>query len=1679
DEQLAAAPPYLKDLAKHLDHRVRVIPADVVRPSTDVWAAFDPPTDGFRMAQNAMLHSREITFSATDLGVQTRGTGIALTRVYSSAIAHTGPFGRNFDSPWFARVRELPNGSVELYDGTGRRDVFVPVNGVLKAPRGVFLDLRKTPDGFVLVGRGEAKMIFDARGRLKSMIDPNATKADATDGNYVRFFYDEAGRLLHVADPIGRLIALAWNDGRIASVTDFAGRRVEYDYDARGRLVEVRGPDPQSPDSEAPRTRYEWDEPAGDFAQRLYRAGRILRERDGENRIAWEAVYDDAEPWAAAAVLSGGGTWTLTASGALREVLDPLGIKTSYGQDAAGRATTIADANGATQTYAFDDDGRLVASTEPLGETTTYTYAPASQRRHQANLATASRHPRPGTPEAEAGVTRTTAWAYDAKGRVTKIVNADGSEQTIERDARGNPAVVVDASGIAVTNVFGPHGRLLSTHDPRSGTTTFGYDLRGYLAEVKSAAGVTKLEADERGNVVKVVDPMGRTAAFGFNALDQLELEKRAESETRLRYDSTGAVTARRALVGFDEEGEPIWQTSSMLVDEVGRVREQVEAGLTTTWSYDGAGNTTLVQSPASPPTVYTYDALGRIASLAIGPRVTTYAYDANGRSTAVTDALGRTTTFLHDAFGASIGTIDALGIKKVDVHDAAGRAVESKIVKVLPDGKEILLRWTLHEFDSAGRLVKETRKLWTDDPANATDVVTRTIYDDEANTITQIDPLGRETRSEMDDLGRLARVIDPAGNVLAIEYDPAGNRIAETFTEAGAEDLPPSRITYGYDAQSRLVWVSDQSDRRRALTTRYEYDRRNNVVAVEDPLGRKTRFEYDLRNRRTKIIDALGAVTKLEWDDANRLVAVIDANGNRTEWLWDDNGRLAEEKRADGAKWTYTYDAQGNRKTMTDPNGTVTTYHRDAVDRLAAVTIQRAAGVLGPDVITWILDDLGRITATETSEGIETTAVYDSLDRPLRESVKVAGLAPRMLERIFDEASQPTSLRYPSGLNVTRTFDPLGRIEELREAGIALIARYEDAGLRQTKRETANGITDEWTWDPNRRLASIETRAPCGIAAGCDPLRRIDYVRTLTGAKEEVLRPDLALRKVYGLDALDRITEERRDTWPDGYLAKAVRYELDALLNPRAIETETPQELSRVTTGINARNQLTTFGPERLEWDANGNLRARQGIALQYDATDRLAKAQLADGTTIEILRDAFGRKVRETLSFQGSSRVTDTVHDGPRAIEEYVAGTLAARYVHGRGIDEIIRAERDTDLDGTLDRTLWPIQDELGTVDYLTDSSGAIVSTFDYGPYGVPLTDPGDWPHLFQGREWSPHLRAYDFRARTLWPDLGRFGQEDPAGMGDSANLYQALLGNWMAATDPSGRVVVLMHGIRSRGQWASEMTAGLTSVWQARGADVGQDVVNLVNTKSKVFVPGATEFKEHNAMKAAIGWLDSETQRAGTLTAFSLKLLRATIDSSKPRQGEPIRVIAHSHGTAMLLAASKSRDFPALRAALLVGSDLSSFTSLHHLQQKSGMIYNFYSSGDWTTGKIRAAGHYGFRDLVPSLGIFNPLAEMPEKFRLRPNSDDLRQIEVPAVAHTAVENQIPFHATSAWMTEVMAERYYGNLTWVNVRRATIEPTWWINGYEALRDMIGQGETVPLSPFFRAPHPVPAGWQ
>jgi YD repeat-containing protein len=343
----------------------------------------------------------------------------------------------------------------------------------------------------------------------------------------------------------------------------------------------------------------------------------------------------------------------------------------------------------------------------------------------------------------------------------------------------------------------------------------------------------------------------------------------------------------------------------------------------------------------------------------------------------------------------------------------------------------------------------------------------------------------------------------------------------------------------------------------------------------------------------------------------------------------------------------------------------------------------------------------------------------------------------------------------------------------------------------------------------------------------------------------------------------------------PSGTPAVSTDYAIDKTLNYTAIS----RNGVGTTTVVNSRNQYTSFGGESLSYDKNGNLQGLHGSALSYDSEGHLKKAVQPDGTVLENLYDAQGRKVEEKVTLGGVAKTTDYVLSGDQVAEEYVDGNLAARYVHGRGIDEIVRAEQSGLANGTLDRTVFPIQDELGNVERLTDANGQTAERYEYEGYGKFTIFAPDgsgrsasayaWRWLFQGRLYVPSLSAYDFRARTLWPELGRFGEEDPEGPASCTNSYQSFLSNWTVRTDPMGRLTVVIHGTFAEGQ-----------TWARPGGAFFEYIVKTL--------------KDRVVVSFQWGGGDSHGARVSAAQALATRIRRYQF-----KAGEQLNIVAHSHG------------------------------------------------------------------------------------------------------------------------------------------------------------------------------------
>lgn len=155
---------------------------------------------------------------------------------------------------------------------------------------------------------------------------------------------------------------------------------------------------------------------------------------------------------------------------------------------------------------------------------------------------------------------------------------------------------------------------------------------------------------------------------------------------------------------------------------------------------------------------------------------------------------------------------------------------------------------------------------------------------------------------------------------------------------------------------------------------------------------------------------------------------------------------------------------------------------------------------------------------------------------------------------------------------------------------------------------------------------------------------------------------------------------------------------------------------------------------------------------------------------------------RLHQTASGGGT---TQFLYSGADLVAEYdESGNLVRRYVPGPGTDEPLVWYQGS---GTADRR-WLHADVRGTVVAVTDSSGAMIATFTYDPYGSPSDMTGS-RFLYTGQIAIPEAGLFYYKARIYSPILGRFLQTDPAGYGAGMNLYMYVSGDPINRTDPSG--------------------------------------------------------------------------------------------------------------------------------------------------------------------------------------------------------------------------------------------------------------------------------------------------
>ncbi|WP_159570373.1 DUF6531 domain-containing protein [Curtobacterium sp. 18060] len=1089
--------------------------AGVSQSRTDL--QFDPPsaygaqpTTGYSM-DPVNTTTGNFLEPELDLGFTGASAALQVTRMYNSLDQHVGLFGPGWAS--ILETRLLIDDEGASFVGADGRQVRFPRDGEGWA-RGVGENRRLAAEGDRLVVRD------NQGGRIDFSPSGQWLGQRGGAGTAVRIERNSDDVVVRLVHERGRSIDVDHVDGRVTVLRASDGRRVEYGYDDRGRLVTVT-------DAVGTRT-YGWND--DDLIMTVTSAAGV---------VEVDNTYDDQRRVVEQVSPHGRTVRFAYLPGRVTVVSDHDGSRSnSYIADAKGRLVGVIDSDDRRQSMSYDRHGNLVSATERDGSVTVHAY---DDRGRKTRTVTPS------------GGDLT--YGYDEQDRVTTVVTEAGAVVTYEYvgDDR-DPSVITDPVG-GRTELSWRDGALTHVVDPTGVVLTFDHDAFGELVATTNAVGATaRIERDAAGRPVAAVSPSGARSEY--------------------RYDAAGLLVERR-----DADGA-VWRFEYGAGSRIAAVVDPL--GARTTFDYAPNGELATTTDPLGRRVSRTFDDQGNLAELALpGDAVWTFAHDALSRLQAVTDPAGATWRREYDVVGELTATIDPTGVRQefsddvasgvatlrdafdsatvrfdeygrpvestsdetgseLITYDAAGRPVE------LVDGEGGLTRL---ERDLAGRVValvapSGARSTYEYDacgrPAAATDAAgarTTLTYDADSRVVARTLPTDEVEEITYDAVGRVVTQTTPGSGTARFRYDQAGRLVS-------SHDARFGRRRFRYDPAGQLIQVVNGLDG----VTSFEYDERGRLVTITDPAGGTTRREYDAADRVVAVTDPLGRTTTAAYDAAGRQVRQTDAEGRTTEWTYDAAGRqravlvdgavqseisrdavhrtvvvsdhtrgagrtiehelqrdrrglLVRRARGDRSV-AWEYDADGNRTARVDPNGTRTTYRRDAVGRV--VGVERDGAPAG----TFSYDASGRIVQAATGDLVQSWS-YEGGALVAHTSTTLDGAATTRIER--DADARITAVDGPSGVvsyeydaagqlvragDSTWTYDDRGRLVAETVGGAETRHEYDAAGQiiatitvggrteyvhdglgRRVRRTAADGSTTEYAWSDLGYLAAVVDR--------------------------------------------------------------------------------------------------------------------------------------------------------------------------------------------------------------------------------------------------------------------------------------------------------------------------------------------------------------------------------------------------------------------------------------------------------------------------------------------------------------------------------------------------------------------------------------------------------------------------
>lgn len=1022
------------------------------------------------------------------------------------------------------------------------------------------------------------------------------------------------------------------------------------------------------------------------------------------------------------------------------------------------------------------------------------------------------------------------ATTYPRKMFLTSVVDPRGNTTTLNYDSSLRLTSVVDAMGRSTTFTYGLSAfPLLITQvtDPFGRAAQFTYDTSARLASITDPAGITSSFAystAEPSFVTNLTTPYGTSIfsdAVNPNDTPEPTLNTRSLTMTDplgftdyIYFYQNPAITPASDPAATVPAGMPTlnnllqwrntyyWDKHAFALGATmtgGVVQsEDFTKALLTHWVHNGSNQAWTnrepesIRKPLERRTWFQYAGAGNPDLNGVLDRpsftgrvlddgttqLSSATFNANGRPTQQTDPLGRSTKYSYASNNLDLLTVSQL----------------------------------------------------TSGTSTFTTVATYGSYNTQHEPQTYTDAAGKVWHYTYNAAGRIATVTDPNASVTTFNYDASGR--LSSITNA----LSNTQVSYTYDAQDRIATRTDSE----GYTVTYAYDNLDRIVSVTYPDGTTEQYDYTFQSgpnagtqslELRKYTDRLGRVTTRDYDADRRLTSVTeptsgsatrttsysyyengtlkeitDASGNVTHWDIDIESRPVKKTYASGTgsaqSETYTYETSTSRlHSITDANGQTKTFTYGKDDRVTGIAYTGAINPTPNVSFTWdsffprissMTDGLGTTSYAYTAIGSNGALKLSSIDGPFANDA--IGLTYDALGRLAG--------RTITGGNETFGYDALSRLTTHTTPLGSFTNTYLGQTAQTLSRSVTNGTTTvstSWGYDTNandRRLISITnsgvTRSYT-LGYGSGPVNPYDIMSIVDSAATG--HPFATQSHSYTYDLIDRLLSATATT-PGNY-----SYGYDNLDNATSV---TDPAFGSITPTYNGLNQVTAFNTNTYTYDNNGNTTSDGTTKIyKWDAENRLVEIDYIGSTNKSVFSyDGVGRRTVDAETVSGSTTTTRYLWCPSLDGTDHIHGDHVCQTRDGS--DTVLRRDLDEGEFnvGTSQKLIYS-QDQLKSVrDVLDGTSGSLVQSYDYSPYGSITQSSGTTPtdYRYAGLFYHPasSLNLATFRAQEGM--TGRFVNRDPIGETGGINLYGYDV-NPVSGADPlglTGAVVPVGEGV-----------------------------------------------------------------------------------------------------------------------------------------------------------------------------------------------------------------------------------------------------------------------------------------